>query len=440
MRTLLILMFALTTSALGQGKTSERIRPNIVVLLADDAGYGDFGFQGSANEDLAPLTPHIDSIARGGARFTQAYMAGCVCSPSRAALLTGRYPQRFGHEQNLPVGHSSGLSLEESTMADRLKGAGLRTALIGKWHLGYPSEYHPNRRGFDWFFGCLQGSRSYFPIEKPTDFRVLQENGRPTPEGGYVTDRLGDGAVQFIEKHREQPFFLLVSFTAPHGPMHAKPEDLESLGHIENLRRRKYAGMVKSLDDNVGKILAALKKAGLTERTLVVFTNDNGGQTSTGANNSPLRGRKGQLLEGGVRVPWAMRWPDRIPAGLVIDDPVISLDLLPTFLAAAGAPRAEGLDGVDLLPRLTGRVDALPERALMWRKDGTGREIAIRRGRWKLHVADRAESEVPMLYDLETDRGESTDRAAEHPDRVAALAQELAAWEKELVPPRWGVK
>ena len=229
-------------------------KPNIVVLFADDAGYADFGFQPAVRKEMKQLTPHIDSIAAAGVRCSNAYMSGSVCSPSRAGLMTGRYQQRFGHDNNLPPGFQSGLPLSETFGAKRLQRLGYKTGLIGKWHLGYPANFHPNRRGFDWFYGCLQGSRSYFPYKKPHPYRVLQENGKPTPESGYVTDRLGDAACRFIAKNKKDTFYLFVSFTAPHGPLQAKKDDLDTLGHIRQVRRRKYAGLIKSLDDNVGKI------------------------------------------------------------------------------------------------------------------------------------------------------------------------------------------
>ena len=414
-------------------------RPNVVLLFADDAGYADFGFQKSSFEAFRKLTPNIDSIAAKGATFTNAYMSGCVCSPSRAGLLTGRYQQRFGHEFNIPPGYKKGgLPLDQKTIADRMRAAGYATGIVGKWHLGYPADYHPNKRGFDWFYGCLQGSRSYFPYEKPTAHRVIQENGEPTPEGGYVTDRLGDGAVRFIREHKAKPFFLFVSFTAPHGPLHAKKADLEACAAIQRPRRRKYAAMVRSLDHNVGKILKVLRDADLEDDTLVVFTNDNGGQTLTGANNRPLRGRKGQLFEGGIRVPFCCQWPGKI-AKRTIDDPIIALDLLPTFLAAAGsslAKKADG-DGTNLLPLLTGEADELPQRALYWRKGGAKGSLAIRRGRWKLLWTDRTDGAAPALFDLDADVAEKNDRSAEKPQVVADLSKLALAWDGQLAEPLW---
>jgi len=409
-----------------------------VLLLADDAGYADFGFQPLHEPDLAPLTPRIDSVAAEGARFTDFYMSACVCSPSRAGLLTGRYQERFGHEKNIRPGYmKGGMPLTERTVADRLREAGYTTGLVGKWHLGYPADYQPNQRGFDDFFGCLQGSRSYYPMDEPTPHRVLQHNGTPTPEGGYVTDRLGQAAVRFIHENREQPFFLFVSFTAPHGPLQGKPEDLElpAIAGIEKQKRRRYAALMKSLDDNVGVILDALDEAGIAGRTLVVFTNDNGGQTGSAARNTPLRERKGTLYEGGVRVPAAVRWPGVVAPGSVVETPAIALDLVPTFLAAAGAPRGSELDGVDLAPRLRGT--AMPEeaRTFFWRRRGPDGPLAVRHGPWKMVWNDR--DAEPELYHLPSDLGESADVAGSNPEVVQELREALLAWDAELVDPLW---
>lgn len=425
----------------GQETAAANGRPlNIVLLYADDAGYADFGFQEFCAEDMRELTPHIDSIAAQGVTLTNAYMSGCVCSPSRAGMMTGRYQTRFGHEYNIPPGYmDGGLPLSETFMAKRLQALGVATSLVGKWHLGYPAEYHPNKRGFDWFYGCLQGSRPYYPMPKPTKHRVIQENGEDTPEGGYTTDRLGDAGVRFIEEHKADPFFLFLSFTAPHGPLQAKPEDLEKLSHITKVRRRKYAGLVKSLDDNVGKVLAALKAHGLADNTLVVFTNDNGGQTMTGANNGKLRGRKGMLFEGGIRVPMCMRWPGKIAAGSKIDEPVVSLDFFPTFVAASGGKvdPAWELDGVNLLPRLTGEVAKLDERALYWRQRS---ERAVRIGDHKLHVETKNGAEVRSIYNLARDVGEATPMDLIDAKVKAALDAALAGFDKQMVPAKWGGK
>ena len=419
--------------------------PSIVVLFADDAGYADFGFQARPHPHLAARTPNIDRIAREGARFTSAYMSGAVCSPSRAGLMTGRYQQRFGHENNLPVGFDGGLPLSETTIGDAMARTGATTGIVGKWHLGYPAAYHPNRRGFDWFHGLLQGSRPYGPMPKPSPLRVIQENGEALPEEGHVTTRFGEAAARWIrQRAREaESFFLFVSFTAPHGPLQPDPQDMEELGTIEGKRRAKYAGLVVGLDRAVGRILETLDQTGLADRTVVVFTNDNGGQTRTGAINSPLRGGKGQLFEGGIRVPMTMRWPGHIAPGSTIDDPVISLDLLPTLVATRGSEidAAPRLDGVNLLPRLTGERDRLAPRDLFWRTGGATGSRAIRRGPHKLVVLpstpDRDRDEQKLLFDLDKDIGETTDLASDQPERVAELYEALMQWDATLVAPLW---
>ncbi len=421
----------------------ETATPNFLILFSDDAGYADFGFQPNVQSDMKDLTPNIDSIARDGVRMSNAYVCGAVCSPSRAGMLTGRYQQRFGHETNIPPGYmKGGLSLDETFFVDRLRPLGYKTGLVGKWHLGYPDDYQPNRRGFDWFYGLLQGSRSYFPMAKLNPHRVFLENTTSTEEGGYTTDRIGDGAVRFIQENKAQPFFLLVSFTAPHGPLEPKEEDFAALSSIQNPKRRKYAGLVKSMDDNVGKILKALDDSGLAENTLVIFTNDNGGQTLTGANNAPLRGRKGDLFEGGIRVPMAIRWPGKVTPGTVIDDPVITLDFATTMIGLAGAEADATwkLDGADLTDRLTQKAGTLPERDLFWRTHGSSGPIAMRTGKWKLVVNRGKENPKPQLFDLESDIGEATDVSAKNPELMKVMLERMNAWEAQLVDPLWGMK
>lgn len=414
-------------------------KPNLVILFSDDAGYGDFGFQPDCVAEMKKLTPHIDTIARDGVRLSNGYMAGSVCSPSRAGLNTGRYPQRFGYDNNLPPGTKNGLSLKETFTAKRLQKLGYTTGLVGKWHLGYPEAFHPNERGYDWFYGLLQGSRSYFPTPKVSPHRVIQENGIPTKEEGYVTDRFGDAACRFITKHKDEPFFLFVSFTAPHGPNQPRPEDADRIAHISPKKRRDHCGLIVALDDNVGKILKCLDDQGLRDKTLVIFTNDNGGATHTGANNTPLQGKKGQVWEGGHRVPWALRWPGHIKPGTVLDDPIISLDLLPTLLEAAGASPDPTwkLDGVSLLDRLTGSPNALPTRPLFWRQGGAKGPRAMREGPWKL-VHNRKDGDSPLLFDLSKDIAEAKNLAPKFPEILKSMLVKLDAWEAELQKPLWG--
>lgn len=411
--------------------------PNIVVLFSDDAGYADFGFQKNADPALAALTPNITRLAKEGVVFSQAYVSGAVCSPSRAGAMTGRYQQRYGHETNIPPNYmKGGLPLTEKFIGDRMKPLGYTTGLIGKWHLGYPADYHPMKRGYDHFFGLLQGSRSYFPLKKIQPHTSFFDDGKPTPEEGYTTDRIGEGACRFIESNKDKPFFLFVSFTAPHGPLQAKPEVLAALKNIPDGKRRKYAGLVKSLDDNCGKILAKLDLLGLSKNTLVIFSNDNGGQTQTGAVNTPLRGHKGEVVEGGIRVPMAMRFPGKITPGTTVDTPVITLDWFPTFIELAGGKPdpAWKLDGQSLLPLVSGKPEAFPKRALHWRTNGKKGPIAIREGDWKLLYRDRAE---PELYNLAADISESTNLAAGNPDKTKELRAKMDAWESGLREPLW---
>ena len=430
------------TSGLGSdAEPTQQKRPNIVLLYADDAGWVDFGFQDQAAEDLASMTPNIDRIAGEGVVCTRAYMSGVVCSPSRAGMLTGRYQQRFGHENNIPPGYmDGGMDLEQRTIADRLRDLGYVTGLVGKWHLGYPTGYHPQDRGFDEFVGLLQGARSYHPIENVSAHRVIQHNGRPLPEEGYVTDRFGDAACEFIQAHHDRPFFLFVSFTAPHGPMQPRRSDVAMLAElgIEPQRRRRYAGMVHAMDQNVGRILDTLDESGLDENTLIIFTNDNGGQTLTGASNGPLRGRKGNVYEGGTRVPMAFRWTGELPPGTRVDSPVSSLDFLPTFVDMAGGSMADiPHDGVDVLPLLRSEHPSEPDRPLYWRHAGPQGDVAMLDTPWKVVWQRRADLE-PELYDLSRDPGEQSDLSSSEPERLQAMLEAVAAWESELEDPRWG--
>ncbi|MCW1921812.1 sulfatase [Luteolibacter arcticus] len=430
----LLALALLTVSAASAGS------PNIVVLFSDDAGYADFGIQEKADPALAKLTPRLTALAKEGIVFTNAYVSGAVCSPSRAGAMTGRYQQRFGHDKNIPPGYlKGGLPLSEKLIGDRLRPLGYTTGLIGKWHLGYPTGYHPNQRGFDHFFGMLQGSRSYFPMKKENGHRSFLLNDKVTPEGGYTTDRIGDGACDFIRSNKEKPFFLFVAFTTPHGPLQPKPEDLKAIGKIGDERRTKYAELVKSLDENCGKILDCLEEEGLAKNTLVVFSNDNGGQTQTGAVNTPLRGHKGEVVEGGIRVPMAMRWPGVIPSGTRNDSPVISLDWFPTFVEASGnkAEPEWKLDGTSLMPLLKDPSIKLPERALYWRTSGGKGPIAIREGDWKLIKLRGKSATGPELYNLKEDISEANNLAAGNPDKVKALEEKLDAWESGLIEPLW---
>ncbi|RME71111.1 MAG: sulfatase [Verrucomicrobia bacterium] len=421
--------------------------PNIVLLFADDAGYADFGFQGSREF----RTPHLDRLAAEGIRFSQGYVSASVCGPSRAGLMTGRYQQRFGyHENNVPGymsevsaadGPEMGLPVEEKTMGDYLKARGYRTAVFGKWHLGGADRFHPLRRGFDEFYGFRGGDRDYFPFRnEPSDAMRKMERGFGQFEEheGYLTDVLAEEACGFIERHADRPFFVYLAFNAVHTPMQATPEDLEQFPELTG-KRRELAAMTLALDRACGRVLDTLERLGLEENTLVVFTNDNGGPSDKNASdNSPLSGTKSNHLEGGIRVPYLVRWPAQLPAGVVYDKPVITLDLLPTFLAAAGAGADEiealPLDGVNLLPYLQGKRDDAPHDILFWKK---GVRAAVRSGQWKLiRFPDRP----AMLFDIEQDPSELHDLAGAHPDLVKELFYKLYQWEMQLERPRWMLK
>jgi arylsulfatase A-like enzyme len=401
-------------------------RPNIVVILADDLGYADLGVQGA--EDLA--TPHIDSLARDGVRFPNGYVSGPVCAPTRAGLLTGRYPQRFGFEFNPPEPRAKeyGLPPGEPTLAERLKAAGYRTGMVGKWHLGFRPELTPPQRGFEEFFGFLSGMRSYFPRDRADP---ILRGDEPVEESEYLTTAFGREAAGFVARHPAEPFFLYVAFSSVHAPLEATATDLARFPHIAERKRRTYAAMVASMDDAVGALLAKLRESGLDERTVVFFLSDNGGPTrETSARNRPLKGRKGQVYEGGIRTPFLVRWKGHLRGGRVFDEPVISLDVAATALAAAGLEVPKEMDGVDLLRHLDGRSARPPHEALYWRY---GEQGAVRAGDWKL--VTRAGTEE--LYHLGRDPGEASDLIASEPERAKALRAAYARWEKALEAPRW---
>jgi arylsulfatase A-like enzyme len=408
-------------------------RPNIVLIVADDLGWADIGIQGG--KDIP--TPHIDSIAHNGVRFTNAYVSCPVCSPTRAGLMTGRYQQRFGHEFNTGPRKADdpgiGLPVTETTIAERLKKLGYTTGLVGKWHLGFRPELQPTRRGFDEFYGFLGGFHSYLSTQEGPDDPIMRGT-KTVPQEGYLTDTLANEAVDFIDRHRSQPFFLCVTFNAVHAPLIATDEYLERLSNIENRRRRIFGAMLLALDDAVGDVLEAVEKAKQSERTLIIFLSDNGGLTKATSSNAPLRGQKGQTLEGGIRVPFLMQWNGKLPAGKLYDEPVVALDILPTLVAAAGGKIEAGwkVDGVDLLPYVTGENTGPPHASLCWRY---GPEWAIRAGDWKL--VNSAGANVPQLINLEDDVAESRDLSAEQPAKVRSLLAEYRKWESQMTAPRW---
>lgn len=423
-------------------------KPNILVIVGDDMGYGDIGVHGS--KDIR--TPAIDSLARNGVRFSSGYVTGPYCSPTRAALLTGRYQQRYGHEFNpgpaALADEKFGLPLTEKTLADRLKAAGYATGMVGKWHLGYRPEFHPLKRGFDEYFGFLGGSHSYFDARADTANPILRGT-QPVDESEYLTDAFRREALAFIDRHQKDPWFLYLTFSAVHTPLHAAPKHLERYKDIQDERRRTYAAMMSAMDDAISAILDRLRSLQLQERTLIFFVSDNGGPPVNGSSNGPLRGYKSQTWEGGIRVPFLIQWKGEALAGKVYDHPVIQLDILPTALAAAGMEaRPEWkLDGVNLLPYLKGQKQEPPHPVLYWR---FGSQMAIRMGDWKLvkapdngspdllrRRAETADTAGAHLFNLAKDIGEKHNLADQEPDKLKMLEAGWKKWNAQLEEPRW---
>lgn len=411
-------------------------RPNILLILADDLGYGDVGFHGSKQIP----TPNLDRLAASGVACAQGYVSAPVCSPSRAGLLTGRNQVEFGYDNNLEETAQpgfdpgfGGLPVGERTIADRLRGAGYVTGLVGKWHLGSRPQFHPRRRGFDEFWGFLGGGRPYFPGAKAGQPELdLECSFGPVGPVTYLTDNITDQGIAFIDRHHDQPFFLYAAYNAPHAPLQAREEDLARFSSIPDKNRRTYCAMVARLDQQIGRLLDHLRRAGLEEKTLVVFLSDNGGPVDQNASlNAPLNGQKGILLEGGMRVPFVFRWPGKIPAGRTYVPAVSALDLVPTFLRVAQAVEAQfsGLTGVDLIPHLAGGDNSPPHAELKWRFTISA---AIRNGDWKLvRLPDR----LPLLFNLRDDVSEQHDVALQNLDRTKSMLECLGDWDVRLPHP-----
>lgn len=407
-------------------------KPNILYLLADDLGFADTGFQGCPDVP----TPHLDSIARNGVRLTNGYVTAPACSPSRAGLLTGRYQTRFGHEFNHPLADRApvGLPVGEKSAANWFRDAGYATAHIGKWHVGNPTlpEFSANSRGFD-LDVLMPGQNKLPPL-------IVWRNGnRETASDPYVDLAMGREAAAYIKHHLSAPWFLYVAYLTPHSPLQVLPGSEEPFATITDPKRRKNAAMISLLDQSVGRILKALRDSGQEERTLIVFHSDNGAPFGSSSNNTPLSGYKSTLREGGIRSPFAMQWKGNLPAGRVVDAPILSLDILPTALAAAGVSISADatLDGVNLLPYLTGKAGA-PQRSLFWRY---GDQYAVRQGDWKLVKTMEQITKPPVyttgLYNLARDVAEQHDLSAEHPERVKELQKLWDEWNAGNVAPLW---
>jgi arylsulfatase B len=446
-------------------------RPNIVLIIADDLGYGELGCQGNAQIP----TPNIDGIASNGVRLEAGYVSAPNCSPSRAGILTGKYQTRFGYESN-PIGHKNedpthGLPTNQKTMANVLHNSGYATGLIGKWHLGGVADFHPERRGFDEFFGFMHEGHSFaYPAwnnvtsmyrrkvlpdgtkgrwtdrnttyytsmgydEPPYDAdNPIMRSSQPVQEVSYLTDAFTREAISFIERKKNQPFFLEVAYNAVHSPLQAKNEDMDTFAYIKDIQRRIFAGMLSSLDQGIGKIIQKLKDSGLYDNTIIIFISDNGGPTrELTSSNLPLRGEKGLMYEGGIRIPFMMQWNGEIPAGTVYDKPIISLDILPTVATIAGADFPQDLDGVDIMPFITGKKIGEPHESLYWRQYS---KTALRMGKWKIvnHKLNTSDTEWE-LFNLENDLSETNNLKQEYPQEFNRLYQKWNELNGQMIKP-----
>jgi len=480
MACLALLTFAAGCQTTNDTALEASAPPNIIVIVADDLGYGDI----SANGSKTISTPNIDELATSGVRLTDGYVSGAVCSPTRAGLFSGRYQNRFGYEYNPTANYERGpdaelgLPLDQRTLGNLMQDAGYATGLVGKWHLGAIKQYHPLNRGFDEFYGILGGGTSYIDCGReeavcwptqPSGDRSSVSGSREIMDGfdivkvdEYITDAFADKAVDFIDRHAETPFFLMLTPNAPHTPVQATKEYVERFSHIEGEGARIFAAMVGALDDAVGDVTAALRGHGIEENTLVAFISDNGCINYAGepiCSNAPLSGNKRYHLEGGVRVPFILKWPTGLPQGKVYSQPAIHLDFYRTFGAAAGVDPAtiDSPDSVNLLPYLRGDNNDPPHEYLFWRSSPN---MSVRWGKWKLWRVDKSNlgeeamggarllpevdyppvspnGQLTVLYDLSSDISEQTNLADEHPEIVEKLDAALEAWNSELVDPMW---
>jgi len=464
---LIILSLIVTSAALSSSVLSSAAeQPNIIVLLADDLGYGELTCQG--NPEIP--TPHIDSIASNGIRFTSGYVTGPNCSPSRAGFLSGRIPTRFGYENN-PIGARNedptiGFPADEVTIAETLHSVGYTTGIFGKWHQGGTAKYHPFRHGFDEFFGFMHEGHYFVPPPYHGVTTMLRRKalpggvtgrwigkknllysdhmrsnepdydadnpiirgGQPVEESEYLTDALTREAVDFIDRHDDKPFFLYLAYNAVHSPLQGADKYMKKFSHIEDIHRRIFAAMLANLDDSVGAVMEQLRKSGLEENTLVFFLSDNGGPTrELTSSNAPLRGEKGSMYEGALRVPFMVQWKGSLPAGEVYHKSISSLDIYATAAAQANAQTPKNIEGVDLIPFLSGDNGGRPHETLFWRQGG---KRGLRHGDWKLvRMGNRKTvgNASWELYDLSKDLSEENNLASVYPERLAEL---IAVWEK----------
>ena len=468
------------------GASAPRRAPNIVLIVADDLGINDITCYGGGIAGGKVPTPNIDSIAKQGVDFRNGYSGNATCAPSRAAIMTGRYATRFGFEFTptpkqfmkavtgmapadqwiKPVYHPEreadlipyedmGLPTSEITLARLLQGAGYHTVHLGKWHLGDSPQFRPYNHGFTESLSHLHGASMFLPTQHPGVVNAMQDfdpidkflwasepwavrfkDGEPFQPPKYMTDYLTDEAVKVVAANKNRPFLMYLAYNAPHTPLQATREDYDALSFIPDHTMRVYAAMIRSLDRNIGRVLQQLKDQGLDDNTLVIFTSDNGGAHYIGLEgiNSPYRGWKATFFEGGIRVPFFMRWPGSIPAGASVTAPVSHFDIFATAAAAAGqkAPGDRIIDGVNLLPFINGEAPGRPHDVLFWRTDTY---LTVRAGDWKLQVSDMPKKD--WLFNLATDPTEKINLAGQEPERVAALKAQLLAWNKTQRKPMW---
>tara|TARA_R110002072_G_scaffold243748_1_gene402947 strand:+ start:7301 stop:8740 length:1440 start_codon:yes stop_codon:yes gene_type:complete len=429
-------------------------KPNILVILCDDLGYSDVGFNGAT--DI--ITPNLDALANGGTVFTSAYVAHPFCGPSRAALMTGLYPHKIGAQFNLPPNSGEtikkGISVEETFISKVLNNAGYNTGIIGKWHLGSNAEFHPNVRGFDDFFGFLGGGHNYFPEQYRQAYKnqkesgkkliwdylhPIEHNGKDVEETEYLTDAFSREGVRFIKdaSKTKNPFFLYLSYNAPHTPLEAKEEDLKLFAHIKDKKRRTYAAMVYAVDRGVKEIVIALKKSGQYENTLIVFFSDNGGKTSAGATNNPLKEGKGSVYEGGFRVPMFFHWKNVVSAGKKYDYNVSALDLYPTFarLADAKIPEGKRLDGKNIWDNFLQNQDNHKNDNIYVLRHRNGfSDVGVRNNEWK---AVKAYQQKWKLFNVDNDLGETNDLSDKFPNILKNLVVEAATWSESHIQPQF---
>ena len=445
----LLLQSLATTASVASTATTPTGKPNVLIIFADDLGYADIGVHGGK----AVPTPNIDALAGSGVRCTSGYVTSPYCSPSRAGMLTGRAPTRFGHEFNPHVGNEAelGLPLDQRTIGNQLKDAGYATALVGKWHQGFDKPHHPNSRGFDEFFGFLVGGHNYaqHPDADPEfgsghSHNMIYRGDQLQKLDGFLTDIFTDEAIGFMDRNQSKPWMLYLAYNAVHTPLEISPKVAARIpADVTDPSRRGYLALLLGLDDSIGRLTARLRETGSDKNTLIFFVSDNGGAGrkpylayNTGV-NTPLRGDKGQTLEGGIRVPFFVSWPGTLPAGVTYDQPVSTLDFFPTASAVAGAKPSASIEGINLLPYLTGQNSGAPHDILAWR---FGPQRAIRRGEFKLVDSrdfDLKSQSGWQLFDLSTDVGEKEDLSSRLPEKKSELIQLWEEWDRQNVAPRW---